>query len=194
MESFKYDNEKCKNEWYWYEASGSIEHLCDKYFPCKIPVKYVKLFMNNIEEVDEYHYKKQFKNRTVQKCVFGYNSKDVLDKIEEEIAKKVTDGIKTVNGDFMIDETHAIDLDMFKNKTEDERCKGIIDVFYHLYDDYGITTFKREHLDLLRECVRKLKSFTHKSNKNIRNYKIACSRGNVILNDCCEFRMKKLML
>lgn len=99
------------DRWYWAEVSGAIEHYFKKNNGYPVPSTYAKMFMPRPIEAecpDGFHYERKMgpEHEMVQKCVFGFPSREAFMKVTEEFAD-YEDFRKKVNNESNGDEQWA---------------------------------------------------------------------------------------
>lgn len=149
-------NIKHWDNWYWVEASGKFEKMCQDAGAFNVPSKYADLFIgkNSYTTVDNMHYKRTIGNTNVTKTIFGFNTQDTFNFLKDELIYDVNNFVDWVNGNLNEADEHDAMLNRFARRLDDlERHLKIINHFQMLKFDENLNEYPQECFDVLRKSM-----------------------------------------
>lgn len=194
-------NIKNWNEWYWIEASGKIEEMFRSFGGFNVPSKYAGSYLYNgdmLEQVDDYHYKRNVMGNEVVKTIFGFKSGDVFEHIKSELDRDVEDFIKTVNNCNVSESSSEIEAEFAKfmaKQPEIEKHRAIVNHFVYLKYDMLVNEFTINSLNKLKTSIKfiedALKSGDYDKSKE-RQYEMTVEEGYNVINTSTVLEPLKL--
>lgn len=167
------DDYEIPENWYWIEASGRIESICND--SKAIPVPYViasQLIKKELVEVDEFHYRVEIGGVKFTKKMFGVRDKETFTKIKDYYVVR-KNRVEKEESNPVIKESWMVNEYKTYNSKE-ELVKGILDYYIYLYQDellrelpIGMMKKFDEYIEKMREIVK-----TQKKHPNFRNFQI----------------------
>lgn len=156
--------------WFWFEASGAIEKICDGFNAIKIPAEYVHLFIKkSFVILDDYHYITKIGGIEEQKCIFGFKDQKTYNIVMNKIFNDYNNMIESDEENKEISETVKYRL----YDSEEEQVKSILDRFISMYYDDHIFYAPQHLIDKLNIYIKKMETIIKENkSKNIRNLKI----------------------
>ncbi len=168
------DDYEFTEKWYWCEASGKIEDICDTTNAIKILSELVSYILNrdDVSTVDEYHYLTTINKHLETKKMYGVKNKETLTLVSTYLKQK---------NKWLTDyETNPIieNLNYNRYNSEIEKIKGVLDFFCDNYDDLCLEDLNSLLYNKFKEYILLLRKYLS-NNKNIDRNLIICYNRSV---------------
>lgn len=183
-------------EFNWMEVSGKIKEYCQKLHLYNLESKNIKEILPNskIEIIDQFNYYRQIGgegNPYVEKTIFGFPNKEILNEITNTFFGKVTGTMKEIVARLEQLQYNKIIEDNVPEKIDYsefiELCRRVIVTYISLYNNYDIHEFPKWHINMLRSFIYGLNKVPDK-NEMAKNL---IKNGTFILNVVTELSFIK---
>lgn len=170
---------------YWTMSNVAIKHLWDKFGGIMIPNAFLEEFIGNQQKTEKLNDGFEFKIYDDNddwdiKVIFGYNSKETFDKINEQLENYVF--------------THIDDSinEKFNDKDYAEDLRRKLASFIDMIDFDGIVEMPEKCIDYLKTLVEEAEKLleTYKENKILYHNMISCKESLEILKPLQMNEMK----
>lgn len=170
---------------YWTMSNVAIKHLWDKFGAIMIPNTFLEEFIGNQQKTEKLNDGFEFKIYDDNddwdiKVIFGYNSKETFDKINDQLENYVF--------------THIDDSinEKFNDKDYAEDLRRKLASFIDMIDFDGIVEMPEKCIDYLKTLVEEAEKLleTYKENKILYHNMISCKESLEILKPLQMNEMK----